>query len=67
MTKVAWANEMQKLAKEQPHPDWLLLRYQAQISSPDAASGPQWRHAVRAGMRRNFPTICHDDHAQPVR
>lgn len=42
MTQVAWANEMQKLAKEQPHPDWLLLRYQAQMRQVVHNGGTQY-------------------------
>lgn len=42
MTKIAWANEMQKLAKEQPHPDWLLARYQDQMRAVVHNGGTQY-------------------------
>ncbi|GEP71996.1 hypothetical protein FD12_GL001575 [Lentilactobacillus rapi DSM 19907 = JCM 15042] len=42
MTKIAWANEMQKLAKEQPHPDWLLTRYQDQMRAVVRNGGTQY-------------------------
>lgn len=42
MTKIAWANEMQKLAKDQPHPDWLLKRYQNQMRAVVRNGGTQY-------------------------
>lgn len=48
MIEVDWAKAMMELAKQQPHPDWLLERYQEQM-----------REAVRNGGRSTDDT-CHE-------
>lgn len=42
MVRVAWANEMQNLAKKQPHPDWVLARYQAKMRQVVRNGGTQY-------------------------
>lgn len=42
MNQISWADEMQSLAKKQPHPDWLLARYQAQMRQVVRNGGTQY-------------------------
>ncbi|WP_419713256.1 hypothetical protein ACN2AV_01035 [Lentilactobacillus buchneri subsp. silagei] len=42
MIEVDWAKAMMELAKQQPHPDWLLERYQEQMREAVRNGGTQY-------------------------
>lgn len=51
MTKIAWANEMVKLAEHEIHPDWLLKRYENQIRAVVSNGGNQYDNDCREIFR----------------
>lgn len=52
MTKIAWADEMLKLAKSEVHADWILERYKNQMRLVVRQGGNQYDSNCREIFRR---------------